>query len=62
MHNGVFNTLDEIIDFYNNGGGKGLGIAPANQSLSFDKLNLTIKEKKELIAFLGSLTDTSGAY
>lgn len=62
MHNGVFNTLDEVIDFYNNGGGKGLGIAPANQSLSFDKLNLTVKEKKELIAFLGSLTDTSGAY
>ena len=62
MHNGVFGTLDEVIDFYNNGGGKGLGIAPANQSLSFDKLNLTGKEKKDVIAFLKSLTDTSGVY
>jgi len=59
MHNGVYSTLEEVIDFYNRGGGAGLGIAPEHQTLPFDKLNLVEKEKKDLIAFLKSLTDTS---
>ncbi len=59
MHNGVYKTLGEVIDFYNNGGGKGLGIILENQSLPFDKLNLSKKEKKDIIAFLNTLTDTS---
>lgn len=58
MHNGVYKTLEEVIDFYNNGGGRGLGIAPENQTLPFDKLNLTKKEKRDLILFMQSLTDT----
>ncbi len=62
MHNGVFKTLEEVMDFYNNGGGKGLHIAPSNQSLPFDKLNLTFREKKDVIAFMKALTDTSGKY
>lgn len=62
MHNGVYSTLEEVIDFYNNGGGKGLGIAPKNQSLPFDNLQLTTKEKKDLILFIKSLTDTAAAY
>lgn len=59
MHNGIFNTLEEVIDFYNDGGGNGLGIAPPNQTLPFEKLDLSKKEKKDLIAFLKTLTDTS---
>ncbi len=62
MHNGIYNTLEEVIDFYNDGGGKGLGIAPKNQSLPFDKLGLTFKEKKDLAAFIKSLTDTATAH
>lgn len=62
MHNGVYNTLEEVVDFYNNGGGKGLGIAPVNQSLPFEKLRLTTKEKKDLVSFIKSLTDTAAAY
>ena len=62
MHNGVFKTLEEVIDFYNNGGGKGLKIAPANQSLSFDKLDLSKKEKANLVLFMKTLTDTSTLY
>jgi len=62
MHNGVFNTLEEVIDFYDKGGGKGLHIAPHNQSLSFDKLHLTKKEKNNIVLFIKSLTDTSAAY
>ena len=62
MHNGVFKTLDEVIDFYDKGGGRGLGIAPKNQSLPFDKLNLTTNEKKNLVAFIKALTDTAAVY
>ena len=59
MHNGVYASLEEVIDFYNRGGGSGLGIAPANQTLPEDKLGLTPKEKTELIAFLHTLTDNT---
>jgi cytochrome c peroxidase len=62
MHNGVFKTLEEVVDFYNDGGGKGLNIAPPNQSLSFNKLNLSVSEKKDLISFMKTLTDTTGKY
>lgn len=59
MHNGVFNTLEEVIDFYNEGGGTGLGIAPPNQTLPPEKLKLSKKEKANLVHFLKSLTDTT---
>ncbi len=55
MHNGVFNTLEEVIDFYNKGGGVGMGIKINNQTLPADNLHLTQKEKKELVAFIKSL-------
>jgi cytochrome c peroxidase len=55
MHNGVFTTLDQVMDFYNKGGGAGLGIKIDNQTLPFDKLNLSAKENKDIIAFIKSL-------
>ncbi|MBP6657286.1 MAG: hypothetical protein KA284_05475, partial [Bacteroidia bacterium] len=58
MHNGVFKSLDEVIDFYDRGGGKGLGIAVENQTLSDEPLNLTPTEKFQLKVFLESLNDT----
>ncbi|MNQ44125.1 Cytochrome c551 peroxidase precursor [compost metagenome] len=57
MHNGVFKTLEEVVSFYNKGGGKGLGYAVENQTLPFDKLNLTVKEEQALVAFMKTLTD-----
>ena len=60
MHNGVFNTLEEVMDFYNVGGGIGWGIEVPNQSLDGDSLRLTPEESQKIIAFLGSLTDTAG--
>lgn len=57
MHNGVFKTLEEVVDFYDGGGGKGLGFNLPNQTLPADKLNLTPLEKKQLIAFMKTLTD-----
>ena len=55
MHNGVFSTLEEVVDFYNKGGGVGSGVNVPNQTLSADHLNLSVKEKSELIAFIRSL-------
>ncbi len=60
MHNGVFKTLDDVISFYNDGGGAGRGIDLSTQTLPTEKLHLTKKEIKDIVAFLGSLTDTSG--
>nr|WP_198999826.1 cytochrome c peroxidase [Flavobacterium sp. ASV13] len=58
MHNGVYKTLEEVIDFYDQGGGLGLGFDVPNQTLPEDKLNLSDKEKKQLIAFMRTLTDS----
>jgi cytochrome c peroxidase len=55
MHNGVYATLEQVMDFYNKGGGAGLGIKLRNQTLPADKLNLTEKEIGEVIAFIKSL-------
>ncbi|MNR09324.1 Cytochrome c551 peroxidase precursor [compost metagenome] len=57
MHNGVFKTLEEVVSFYNKGGGQGLGYEVENQTLPFDKLNLTVTEEQALVAFMKTLTD-----
>jgi cytochrome c peroxidase len=51
MHNGVFRTLEEVVDFYNKGGGD-----DPNMSPKIFKLNLTDKEKEDLVVFLKTLT------
>ena len=60
MHNGVFETLEDVVDYYDIGGGHGWGIAPENATLPSDSLHLTDAEKKNLIYFMESLTDTVG--
>jgi cytochrome c peroxidase len=57
MHNGVFNSLNEVLNFYNAGGGAGKKLDVINQTLSFDPLDLTPVEKKEIIAFINSLNE-----
>lgn len=47
MHNGIFATLDEVVAFYNAGGGKDSGLKP---------LGLTSEEQKSLVAFLLTLS------
>ena len=47
MHNGVFETLEQVIDFYDRGGGEGSVLKP---------LGLAAAEKKALVAFLDSLS------
>ena len=60
MHNGVYETLEEVVDFYNRGGGAGIGIALENQTLPPDPLNLSKQEQQDLVGFLHALTDTTG--
>ena len=45
------------MDFYNKGGGKGLGFKIENQTLPEDHLNLTNKEINQIIDFMKSLDD-----
>ncbi|MEM9143510.1 MAG: methylamine utilization protein, partial [Bacteroidota bacterium] len=57
MHNGAYNTLEEVVNFYNVGGGAGMGLDVPYQTLPPDSLNLSERESKALIAFMGTLTD-----
>lgn len=57
MHNGIFETLEEVVDFYDRGGGVGRGLKLDHQTLPETPLQLTEVEKKQLILFLKTLTD-----
>lgn len=59
MHNGVYSTLEEVVEFYHRGGGNGFGFNIPNQTLPFDSLQLSVKEKEDIVLFLKTLTDTS---
>lgn len=57
MHNGVFQTLEQVIDLYNAGGGAGKKLMINNQTLSSDSLRLSKTEKNKLIVFIQSLNE-----
>lgn len=59
MHNGVYKDLESVVDFYQKGGGKGLRYDVPNQTLPFDTLVLSPVEKKYIVSFLKSLSDTT---
>lgn len=59
MHNGLFRTLEEVIDFYAKGGGRGHGLTVPAQDDKIRKYDLTTQEKADIVAFLKSLTDLS---
>jgi cytochrome c peroxidase len=51
MHNGVFKTLEEVIEFYDKG-----GVKNTNLDMQMKALGLTAQEKFHLIEFLKTLT------
>lgn len=51
MHNGVFGALEEVVAFYNQGGGRN-----ANRDPAMIPLKLTREEQQDLAAFLKTLT------
>ncbi|MDL5514980.1 cytochrome c peroxidase [Arenibacter sp. M-2] len=57
MHNGLFATLDDVLAFYNLGGGAGMGLKVENQTLPETPLNLTQQEMEDIIAFMETLSD-----
>ena len=57
MHNGRFNSLLQVLDFYNRGGGAGIGLPSPEQTLSTKPLHLSKEEINNIISFLGALTD-----
>jgi cytochrome c peroxidase len=66
MHNGVFRTLEQVVDFYEDAGGVKFtkDMRPGMKGLPFfmilpEKLNLTAQEKADLVAFMKALTDNS---
>ncbi|UOQ77879.1 cytochrome C peroxidase [Hymenobacter sp. 5516J-16] len=61
MHNGAYQTLEQVLDFYNRGGGTGLGLSVPTQTLAEDKLKLSQAEQQAIIDFLKSLTDSPTA-
>lgn len=56
MHNGMFKTLEEVMEYYNNPQKFVPDAVNIDDALK-SPLNLTEKEKKDLIAFLKTLTD-----
>lgn len=57
MHNGSMPTLTDVLQFYNQGGGKGLGLDMPYQTLSERPLSLTEEEINSIAAFMEALTD-----
>jgi len=53
MHNGVLETLDDVVNFYSKGGG-----GDPNKDSRLKPLNLSKDEKSDLIEFLLSLSGT----
>lgn len=53
MHDGVFKTLEEVIDFLDKGGGPNPHLSP-----QIKPLGLTTEEKTDVITFLKALTGT----
>lgn len=56
MHNGMFKTLEEVVDYYNNPQDFVTNSINIDDALK-TPLGLTDKEKKDIIAFLKTLTD-----
>ncbi|GER60414.1 cytochrome-c peroxidase [Patiriisocius marinus] len=57
FHNGAYSSLEQVLDFYNKGGGAGMGLNVTNQTLPDSELDLSDKEIDDIISFLNSLTE-----
>jgi cytochrome c peroxidase len=53
MHNGIYQTLEEVVDHYDRGGDVKTNLSP-----NIQPLGLTPQEKQDLVAFMRTLTGT----
>lgn len=51
MHNGMLETLEDVVAFYNQGGGE-----DSNKDKRLKPLNLSAQEQSDLVVFLSSLS------
>jgi len=66
MHNGVYKTLDQVVNFYNHAAGNKFrkDYGKAMKGLPFfvvlpDSLDLNEQDRKDIVSFLKALTDTT---
>ncbi len=61
MHDGRFETLEEVLDHYSNGVHNSPTLSPdiGSEFTTGKNLSLTMEQKQALIAFLNTLTDTT---
>ena len=57
MHDGRFETLEEVVDHYDHGIAESPSLDPALRNTTSTGLRLTAQDKADLIAFLKTLTD-----
>ncbi|MFT7545729.1 MAG: cytochrome c peroxidase, partial [Gammaproteobacteria bacterium] len=61
MHDGRFETLEEVLDHYNEGIQDSPTVDPGIQNTMITGLGLSDQDKADLIAFLNTLTDETFA-
>ncbi len=59
MHNGEFETLEDVIDFYADGGGRQFGDTNDKIDAFIQGFELNDQERSDLVAYLHALTDES---
>ena len=59
MHDGALATLEDVIDFYDRGGGDEASIPAENIDPELVPLGLSAAEKQDLLAFMHTLTDST---
>jgi len=59
MHDGRFETLEQVIDFYSEGLNMSETVDPLMKSVHLGGKHLSPQDKSDLLAFLKTLTDTT---
>jgi len=57
MHDGRFNSLDQVLQFYNNGVNDSNTLAPRLQRAAEHGMGLSAQDRQDIINFLNTLTD-----
>jgi cytochrome c peroxidase len=57
FHHGRYATLEEVVDLYDRGGGRGIGLEVPNQDPEVRPLHLSAEEKRVLVVFLRDALD-----
>ncbi|WP_316633847.1 cytochrome c peroxidase [uncultured Flavobacterium sp.] len=60
FHNGFYNTLEEVVHFYNSRDVEAFPAAEVTETVNHDELGnlkLTLQEEKDIVAFMKTLTD-----